>query len=114
MRSRFLFAAMLGLLAGIQSVAQDGIFVVPPQYAAGGGPLAVAVGDFNGDGKPDLAVSNNYCPAGGCGNSPSTVSILLGKGDRPRPSMDLRGESSRTGRWRLQRRRQSGSGCSKL
>ena len=80
MRSRFLFAAMLGLLAGIQSVAQDGIFVVPPQYAAGGGPLAVAVGDFNGDGKPDLAVSNN-CPAGGCGNSPSTVSILLGKGD---------------------------------
>ena len=75
MRSRLCFAAVLCLLPGFQSVAQNGIFVVPPQYAAGVGPLAVAVGDFNGDGKPDLAVSNNC--AGGCG----TVSFLLGNGD---------------------------------
>ena len=29
-----------------------------PTYAAGSFPSSVAVGDFNGDGKPDLAVAN--------------------------------------------------------
>lgn len=88
MRARLPFVASFCLLAGIQAAAQTGIFVVPPQYATGIGPLAVAVGDFNGDGKPDLAVSNN-CPASGCGNSPSTVSILLGNGDGTfRPHVD--------------------------
>jgi len=37
-------------------------------YAAGTDPLSVAVGDFNGDGKPDLAVPNH---------GSSNVSILL-------------------------------------
>jgi hypothetical protein len=35
-------------------------------------PISVAVGDFNGDGKPDLAVANT---------SGNNVSVLLGKGD---------------------------------
>src|ERR671932_641519 len=43
----------------------------PTTFPAGANPLSVAVGDFNGDGKPDLAVANN-----GSG----TVSILLGTG----------------------------------
>jgi len=43
----------------------------PP--ATGSSPVAVAVADFNGDGKPDLAVVNN--------TSPGSVSILLGNGD---------------------------------
>ena len=42
-------------------------------------PTSIAVGDFNGDGKPDLAVANY------CGNDPAcrigTVTILLGNGD---------------------------------
>jgi FG-GAP-like repeat/FG-GAP repeat len=39
-------------------------------YGAGGTPVSVAVGDFNGDSKPDLATAN-------LGN----VSVLLGQGD---------------------------------
>ena len=43
-----------------------------PTYATGFGPTSVAVGDFNGDGKLDLAVGNA---------SAGTVSILLGNGN---------------------------------
>jgi hypothetical protein len=39
--------------------------------AAGAGPLSVAVGDFNGDGIPDLAIANSIG---------SNVSVLLGDG----------------------------------
>jgi hypothetical protein len=51
-----------------------------PSPATGSLPYSAAVGDFNGDGIPDLAVANNW------GN---TVTILLGKGDgtfTPAPS----------------------------
>ena len=46
----------------------------PPtsDYATGSGPDSVAVGDFNLDGKPDLAVANQ---------GSNTVSVLLGNGD---------------------------------
>jgi hypothetical protein len=44
----------------------------PPAFSAGTGPDAVAVGDFNGDGKLDLAVANE---------GSNNVSILLGNGD---------------------------------
>ncbi len=47
-------------------------------YAAGTIPNAVAVGDFNGDGKPDLAVTNQGNPS--TGFSDSSVSILLADG----------------------------------
>ncbi len=50
----------------------DGTFQTAMNFAAGMGPRSIAVGDFNGDGKTDLAVSNT-----GAG----TVSILLGNGD---------------------------------
>jgi hypothetical protein len=79
MRSTLTLLLLFCTVAGIQAAGQ--VFVVPPQYATGIGANAVAFGDFNGDGKPDLVVSNN-CPASGCGGSPpSTVSILLGNGD---------------------------------
>ena len=41
-------------------------------YAAGTNPIAVAVGDVNGDGKPDVVLANNAA---------SSVSVLLGNGD---------------------------------
>jgi dienelactone hydrolase len=50
----------------------DGTFQTPLSYSAGQAPISVAAGDFNGDGKLDLAVANN----GG-----TNVSVLLGNGD---------------------------------
>jgi hypothetical protein len=47
-----------------------GSFQPPRGYAAGPNPLFVAVGDFNGDGTPDLAVVVS-----------SGVSVALGNGD---------------------------------
>src|ERR1700687_5197069 len=51
----------------------DVSFQQPRSFVAGGSPFSVAVGDFNGDGVPDLAAAN-YRAAG-------TVAVLLGNGD---------------------------------
>jgi hypothetical protein len=48
-----------------------GSFSAPTNFSAGTYPLSVAVGDFNGDGKQDLAVANVLS---------DNVSILLGDG----------------------------------
>jgi hypothetical protein len=51
----------------------DGTFQTAATYGSGGqGATSVAVGDLNGDGKPDLAVANAGSPQ---------VGILLGNGD---------------------------------
>jgi hypothetical protein len=47
-------------------------FFTPPTFAVGTAPVAQVVGDFNGDGKQDLAVVNEQS---------NTVSVLLGNGD---------------------------------
>jgi hypothetical protein len=52
--------------------AQGVSFIARRDFEAGYGPLSAAVGDFNGDGVPDLAVGNE--------NS-NNVSVLLGNGD---------------------------------
>src|SRR5262249_37778317 len=50
----------------------DGTFAPAVSYPTANGAHFIAVGDFNGDGTPDLAVSNG---------SSNSVSILLGNGD---------------------------------
>lgn len=47
-------------------------FATPVNYTVGSNPFAAAHGDFNGDGKHDLAVANN---------STNNISVLLGNGD---------------------------------
>ena len=58
----------------------DGTFQMAVNYAAGAGPSSVAIGDFDGDGKPDLAVANYGGYYQGYFTN-SSVSVLLGKGD---------------------------------
>jgi hypothetical protein len=50
----------------------DGTFQPAKSYSSGGGPVSIAVGDVNLDGRPDLAVVNGY---------PGNVAVLLGNGD---------------------------------
>ncbi len=50
----------------------DGTFQQPTSLTVGANPSALAVGDFNNDGKPDLIVTNS---------GDSTVGVLLGNGD---------------------------------
>jgi len=62
----------------------DGTFASAVTYPVGPQPYAISVGDFNGDGIPDLAVANSDeygqdCSSGVCPGS--TLGILLGKGD---------------------------------
>ncbi len=49
----------------------NGTFDIAAKYATGSGSGSVAIGDLNGDGKPDLAVANSY---------DRTVSVLLNSG----------------------------------
>jgi len=72
-----LIATCLGLLSGAlgpATLAQNVSFKAAPASPAGAGPtpVAIATGDFNGDGKLDFAVVD-------AGNN--KVSILLGNGD---------------------------------
>ena len=62
-------ASILTLPAGAVTAS----FNAPAAFAAGTSPTAIAVGDFNGDGFADLAVTNS-------GNS-NQVTIMLGSGN---------------------------------
>ena len=61
---------ILGAISASEAAAAP-TFNAAVNYGVGSKPSAVAVGDFNGDGIPDVAVANTQS---------GTVSILLGKG----------------------------------
>src|SRR3982750_3886097 len=67
-----LLVAMLGGLVKPEAAVQTASFGAKTAFGAGVQPFSVAAGDFNGDGKLDLATANNNA---------NTVSILLGNGD---------------------------------
>lgn len=69
-----LFGILLCATASSASVS----FRSPVNYTVGTAPSAVAVGDFNGDGKQDLAVVSS---GDSSKSDPGGVSILLGNGD---------------------------------
>src|SRR4030095_16826446 len=66
-------AVMVGGIIKPEAAVQPVSFAPKMDFATSGGPLAVAVGDFNGDGKLDLAAANS-------GGASTKVSILLGTG----------------------------------
>src|SRR6266481_2905980 len=66
----FAIISVLMFLLGAGSRAVE--FASPAAYAVGPQPAGVITGDFNGDGKLDLAVFNT---------GSNTISILLGNGD---------------------------------
>jgi hypothetical protein len=55
----------------------DGTFRPPISYTAGSQPVALALGDFNGDGSLDVAVLDHYQPGADGGNG-GNLAILLG------------------------------------
>ncbi len=60
----------------------DGTFETPVTYDAGGsGALSIALADVNGDGHPDLVVTNLCTIAGGTCAGPGGMSVLIGNGD---------------------------------
>ena len=68
-------AVALALLTGAfsGSAEADPLFAAPfLSFETGRGPQSVAIGDLNGDGKPDLAVANSHS---------WSVSVLAGNGD---------------------------------
>src|SRR2546430_13075243 len=55
----------------LSAAAQTGLFDAPRDFTVGASPFSVAVGDFNADGRPDLAVANY---------GSNDVSVSLGNG----------------------------------
>jgi FG-GAP-like repeat/PASTA domain/FG-GAP repeat len=80
MRLAFVIAGLvvltgsLGVAALFASSAPS--FAGPRSYATGPAPFSVAIGDLNGDGRPDLAAANS-----GLNQRGKTVSVLLNKHD---------------------------------
>src|SRR5207247_25686 len=66
-----ILVAVLIVVVSSAAVAEAG-FASAVNYGAGTYPYFVAVGDFNGDGKQDLAIANN---------ASDNLSILLGNGN---------------------------------
>ena len=70
--------AVLILVISVTKTYAKTEFAPAKDYPVGINPKAVVIADFNGDGKPDIAVANSGDPEIG---DPGNVSILLNNGD---------------------------------
>jgi hypothetical protein len=70
-RARLYFLAMA--LLPFQATSYAGQFEPRVNYRVGSNPDSIAIGDFNGDGLPDVATANSGQPPG--------VGVVLGNGD---------------------------------
>src|SRR5262245_15107062 len=76
-----ILVVMLGGLLEPEAAAQTVSFGAKTDFGTGATrPTSVAVGDFNGDGTLDLAVTNQANSLAGSGNRNGTVAMLLGAG----------------------------------
>ena len=76
------FATLLQIVLGSAPGSSAVDFAPAKTYPVGTSPSAIVIGDFNGDGKQDIAVANS---------GSNNVSILLGNGDgtfRPAENFD--------------------------
>ena len=75
-----LVCAGLALTLGVAALSASSApsFAAAKNYTTGEGPDSVAIGDLNGDGKPDLATANSGATAN---SEEATVSVLLNRGD---------------------------------
>jgi len=71
-RSLSLVVVLLFLISASSSVYASRGFLPAVNYPTGANPTSVSIADFNGDGKLDMAASNNV---------DGTISTLLGRGD---------------------------------
>lgn len=67
-----LYCGLLFLLSPSSSLTAQAIFNGPRDYLVGSYPDSLVVGDFNGDGRPDLATANQFS---------NNVSVLLQNSD---------------------------------
>src|SRR5712692_7620200 len=72
----FLILLLLALIASAVTASAQS-FSLPTSYTVGANPNFGVAGDFNNDGKLDLAVGNFHGGGAGTGN----ISILLGNGN---------------------------------
>jgi hypothetical protein len=78
----------------------DGTFQAPVIYQVGVNPAAVVVGDFSGDGIPDIAVANAFSNSesvlqgNGDGTFQNAVNYLVGIDPRSLVAADFNGDSS--------------------
>jgi len=59
----------------LQDAAHPGKFLAPANYSVGDDPFTIAVGDLNGDGKPDVVTANAST------TNPNGLSVLLQNGN---------------------------------
>jgi len=77
----------------LQDAANPGTFLSPLIYDVGNDPVALTIGDLNGDGNPDIVTANTIMNADGTGSS--SVSVLLQ--DPANPGQFLSAASYSTG-----------------